>query len=231
MHTRVLVVLSIGAASMLSSSTIAARAQTDSVARRPVMAPLCWRGKPLPACGWFWLTEVSGEYAYASTERHYRQYGTVVNAYDRPDVTSRVIWTIGPMFNTASGHASGATLSAGFVNDGSRIALEGRRRWWGDNAGAHPTFDLSAGLVRLNVPPPPNGFATSAHGVTIGGYLVGGDLVQLNLRGDLLLTGGQVRGGGTVGAGLGSYAATGATVLAAALLGVAIVALAHAQWD
>lgn len=207
-------------------------AQVDS-ARASAAAPaLCWRGKPLPACRSFWLTELSAEYAYASTTTHYRyDYGTVVDAYSRPDVSSRVIWTIGPMFNTSRMRAIGVTLSAGAENDGSRVAIEARRRWWADTSGAHPTFDLSAGVVREDVPPPQSRSLNAAYGLTAGGYMIGADLVQLNARGDLLLTGGRVRAGGTVGAGLGSYAAASATVVAALLVGVAIIALAHANWD
>jgi hypothetical protein len=204
----------------------------DSAAADARPAPRCWRGRPLPTCRSFWLTEVRGEYVYATTTRHYRfDYGTVVNEYDRPDVTNGLIWTVGPMVNTSSSRAVGATFSAGIVSDGSRIALEARRRWWADTGGAHPTFDVSAGFLRLNVPPPQNSLSSSAYGVTAGGYLVGGDLVQLNLRGDLLLTGGRMRAGASAGVGLGSYAAAGATALAAALVGVAAILLANAHWD
>jgi hypothetical protein len=183
-------------------------------------------------CRSFWLTEISGEYAFASTNTHYHDVssGFVSDRYEQ-DLSSRVVWTVGPMFNVSPGGAVGATVSAGFVRDGGRYAIEARRRWWPDELQSRPTFDLSAGLVRVSIPPGQNGFARDVYGLTVGEYVIGADLIQVNARGDLLLTGGQVRGGATVGVGFGSYAAAGATVLAAALVGVAIIALANSHWE
>ena len=48
-------------------------------------------------------------------------------------------------------------------------------------------------------------------------YAIGGDLIHVNGHADLLLAGSRVRAGGTVGAGLGTYAAVGATALLGAL--------------
>jgi hypothetical protein len=218
------------ACGLLATAPLSAAAQSDSARPRIVTSSvpegrLCWRGSPLPRCRSYWLTEMSGEYAYATTKTHYRfDYGSVVNTYARPDVSSRLSWTIGPMFNTSPSSATGATVSAGFVNDGSRVAIEARRRWWSPDQQVQPTFDLSAGLVRMDVPARTGSFEHDAYGLTGGAYLVGGDLIQLNGRVDLLLTGGRVRAGGTVGAGLGSYAAAGATVLLGALT-LAVIAI------
>lgn len=57
--------------------------------------------------------------------------------------------------------------------------------------------------------------------------MIGGDLIQLNARGDLLLTGGRVRAGTSVGAGLGSYGAVGGTILLGALVVAVIVEIAR----
>src|SRR5690349_14839868 len=94
---------------LLAPSLIAA--QSDSL--RSASAT-CWRGKPAPQCRTFWLTEISGEYAFVSTTAHYRQVytnpsGTFVSSYDKPDVSSRLVWTVGPMFNTSPRHAFGGT--------------------------------------------------------------------------------------------------------------------------
>lgn len=204
-----------------------ASAQIDSTAPRSE-ARVCWRGHPLPRCSSFWLTEVSGEYALATTTTRYRyDYTNFVNEYDRRDISNRLIWTIGPMFNTSPSGAVGGTVSGGFTTDGSRIAIEARRRWWASDDGSQPTFDLSAGLLRLDAPPPQGGGAPDAYGLTGGLYFIGGDLVQVNARADLLLTNGRVRAGATVGAGLGSYAAAGATAIAGLLVVAVIVALAR----
>jgi hypothetical protein len=198
-------------------------AQSDSTPRPT--APVCWRGKPFPICRAFWITEISGEYAFVSTTAHFRQdYGSGVATADAADVSSRLVWTVGPMFNRASGHAIGATLSAGIVERGSRVAIEARRRaWYSETESA---LDLSAGLVRMNVP-----FTDAAYGLTMGSYLGGGDLIHVTAHADLLLSGGRVRAGGTMGIGAGSYAAAGTTA-ALGLLAIALVAvLANVHWE
>jgi hypothetical protein len=204
-------------------------AQIDSVRREP--SRLCWRGKPAPVCHTFWLTEVSGEYAFATTQTTYTYNYSSGNNYTvrRPDVSSRLVWTVGPMFNRGPTHALGGTISAGFVNDGSRIAVEARRRRWLNppDAGA---LDLSAGVVRLNVPAFPGSSNHETYGLTGGAYFIGGDLVHVTAHGDLLLTGGRVRAGTTVGAGLGSYATAVATIVLAALTIAAIAAFANSDF-
>ena len=200
-----------------------ASAQSDSSARR--RGPLCWRGKPEPLCGSFWITEVTGEYAFVTTQTHYRFVnGNSVDEYSRADVSSQVLWTVGPMFNTSPTRALGGTVSAGFVQEGSRIALETRRRYWITPGGG---IDLSAGLVRANVPPRQNQFQQPAYGATAGMYVGGGDLIHVNARADLLLTGGRIRAGSTAGGGFGGPAAIGATVVAGTLILLALVSALH----
>ena len=211
---------------LLALPTLAS-AQSDSSARP--RASLCWRGKPEPFCGSFWITEVSGEYSYATTQTHYRfDYGTYVNEYSRPDVSSQLLFTVGPMFNTGPTRALGGTLSVGFVNDGSRLALEARRRYW---TSAGSGVDFSAGILRAAVPALPNQYEQAQYGATAGFYVVSGDLIHVNAHADVLLTGGRVRAGGTVGGGFGSYAATAATLLAGALVLVAIIGFARGCGD
>jgi len=207
---------------LLALPTLAS-AQSDSGG--PPQRSWCWRGKPEPQCRRFWVTEVSGEYSYSTTETHYQSvYTNSVNAYSRPDVSSQVLLTVGPMFNTSPARALGGTLSWGFVNDGSRLALEARRRNWISSSSA---VDFSAGLLRTDVPPLPDQFYHSAYGVTAGVYAISSDLIHVNTHVDVLLTNGHVRAGGTVGGGFGSYVATGVTVVAGALVLVAIIAIAR----
>jgi|SRR5689334_18750951 hypothetical protein len=195
-------------------------AQADSGARRDYR--VCWRGKPLPQCDSFWLTEISGEYAYASTQTHYSLgSGSNTYSYSQRDVSSQLLWTVGPMFNTSAARALGGTLSVGFVNEGSRIAVEARRRYWTSPGNA---VDFSVGAIRMNAPPLPAQSGQAPYGATAGAYVVGGDLIHVNAHADVLLTGGRMRAGGTVGAGFGGYAAIGATVVAGALVVVALIA-------
>ena len=217
---------SVAVALLLIVPTFAA-AQADSSMRREYH--VCWRGKPQPECDSFWITEISGEYSYATTVTRYRLVsGSFVNAYDEPDISSQLLWTVGPMFNTSPWHALGGTLSAGFVNDGSRIALEARRRSWTSLGSA---VDVSAGVLRSNVPPLPNQFQHAQYGTTAGFSVVGADFIHINAHADVLLTGGRVRAGGTVGGGLGSYAAAGVSVLAATLTLAVIIDIARHPGD
>jgi hypothetical protein len=197
-------------------------AQSDSLTRND--GPLCWRGKPAPACHSFWITEISFEYPYATTSTsHTFTNGTYSSTFRRRDVTGQLFWTVGPMFNTSSNRALGLTASAGPVGDGSRVAVEARRRYWTAERSA---FDLSAGMVRMSVPNA-GGYSSDGYGLTAGAYAVGGDLIHVNARADLVLSGERVRAGGSVGAGLGSYGAVGATVLLGAWVAAVIIAFAH----
>ena len=202
-------------------------AQSDSMPRRTT----CWRGRPAPQCHAFWLTEITGEYAFASTMAHYRQvYSTPNGSFevreDRRDISSRLVWTVGPMFNTSPTHAVGATLTAGFDAEGGRLAVEARRRTWNATDGGS-AFDLSAGIVRANLP-----FRTDpVYGLTAGAYVGGADLIHLTARGDLLASDGRLHLGGAVGAGFGSRAAAGATAVLLVLTAALIAAVANSHLD
>jgi hypothetical protein len=142
-------------------------------------------------------------------------------------VTPQFFVTIGPMFNTGPSRALGVTASAGAVHDGSRLAVEARRRYWAGQQGA---LDLSAGIVRMNVPPLTISDQV-ARGLTAGAYALDGDLVHVNARADLLFGGGRTRAGASVGAGVGSYAALGTSALFVVLVGGLIIVLARGGGD
>src|SRR6266550_2105326 len=76
---------------------IAIGAQTDTTGRAPL--PRCWRGKPLPLCRSFFLTEMAGEYAFATTKT---TNGNHVEGQRTADESAQLLWRIGPMFNTAA---------------------------------------------------------------------------------------------------------------------------------
>lgn len=191
-------------------------AQADSVTKPKPR--LCWRGKPAPSCGSFWVTEFGYDVVLSRTQTRVVEdvgLGGGPNSYDVPDFESHLAWTVGPMFNTSPTTAIGGTLSVAPMNSGARVAVEGRRRWWILDGMA---FDLSAGAVRLDVPHPFPTPERSEYGLTVGGYILGGDLVNVSGRADVLFTGGKTRVGTSVGVGLGSYAAAGGTVLLGALV-------------
>jgi len=113
----------------------------------------------------------------------------------------------GHTLNTSWNGALGVTVSGGVVNDGSRIAVEARRRYW---TAERSSFDLSAGWVRMNVPTLP--------------------IPSITRR-----TPSQQRrqnsAGGRVGAGLGSYGAVGATLPFGVLVAAVAVAIARSGGD
>jgi hypothetical protein len=174
----------------------------------------------LPQCRSFWITEMAGEYAFVSTKTNYSlTFGSHVEERSRADESAQLLWRIGPMFNTEPSRAIGVTLSAGTVNDGGREAIELRRRRW---IRVGQSVDVSAGALRMDIPKSPDRPAGAAYGLTTGLYLVGGDLIHIDGHADFVIAKNRLRGGGTVGGGLGGYGAVGATVVLTAL---AIIAL------
>src|SRR5207248_2812900 len=170
------------------------RAQADS-------APppgLCWRGRPLPHCKAFWITEFGFDFMNSTTRARYTEQFPSGEAYTyvENDFSSRLVWTVGPMVNIRPLRAAGLTLSISPLNQGSRASLEGRYRLWVPEGSA---LDFSAGVVRADIPVRDVVSPTTEHGVTAAVFLVGGDVININARGDLLFTGGKRRAGTSVG--------------------------------
>lgn len=197
----------------LSGASAAPGAAQSDTTSRP---GLCWRGRPLPHCGAFWITEFGYDVVMSTTLTRYAlDYGSG-NTYDYAsrDFDSRFTWAVGPMFNYRPLRAVGGTLTLSPMGTGARAALEGRYRWWTPEGSA---FDLSAGIVRVDLPRTEPPYDLGEYGLTAGAFLVGGDLINVNGRADLLLTGGKARYGTSLGIGLGSYAAAGGTLALGAL--------------
>ncbi len=192
-------------------------AQSDTATRIP--PHLCWRGRPLPECTSFWITEFGVDAVLWSTQTRVRQNfgGGDVYDYSARDFDSRFVWTVGPMFNTGPRTALGGTLSISPFGEGYRAAIEARRRWWTSSGLA---LDLSAGALRMDVPSRTNFSSRDEFGLTAGAFIVGGDLINVNGRVDLLVTGGKPRVGTSLGLGGGSYVA----LVGSILLGLLIVA-------
>src|SRR2546423_2997994 len=145
-------------------------AQTDTTARAP--QPRCWRGKPLPQCRSFFLTEMAGEYAFATTKTNYTlTFANDVEARSKADESAQLLWRIGPMFNTAPSRAIGVTLSAGGGNErgGGGNELRRRRRGNTEQAGGFSSRALPTGNPQMPERP-----TRAAGGVTTGRYHVGG---------------------------------------------------------
>src|SRR5947207_1678502 len=162
---------------------IASGAQSDTSARAPL--PRCWRGKPLPQCRSFFITEMAGEYTFVTAKTNYTlPFGNHVEARSTADESAQLLWRIGPMFNTAPSRAMGVTLSAGAVNEGGREAEEVGRRGW---ISTEQAVDFSAGALRMDItnsPPRPTG---AAYGLTTGIYLLGGDLIHVDGHADFVI--------------------------------------------
>jgi len=205
---------------------IVAGAQSDTAARAPMSR--CWRGKPQPHCRSFWITEMAGEYAFAATKTNYTlTLGSHVEPRSKADESAQLLWRVGPMFNTSPSRAIGVTLSGGTVIEGGREAIELRRRRW---LGGGQGLDISAGALRMDIPKSPQRPTGAAYGLTTGIYLVNGDLIHVDGHADFVIASNRLRGGATVGGGLGSFGAAGSTVLLAALTLVVLIKFANADF-
>ena len=196
-------------------------AQTDSTPKPEYH--LCWRGRPAPKCTAFWITEFGFD-GVMSTSRSVVDYGSG-SRYSTRDFDSRLTWTVGPMFNTSPRRAIGGTLTVSPLGGGFRAAVEARHRWWSAEGSA---FDLSTGALRFDVPIGGPPYERAEYGVTTGAFLVGGDLINVNGRADLLFTGSKLRYNTSLGIGLGSYAAAGGTLALGAFIAIILSSI---RWD
>ena len=200
-------------------------AQTDTTTRIPPR--LCWRGRPAPECTSFWITEFGVDASMSSTQTHVSENlgGGNVYRYAVRDFESRFVWTVGPMFNTGPRAAVGGTLSLSPLGSHYRAAVEARRRWWTPQGLA---LDLSAGALRMGVNSPTSSSYRDEYGLTAGALVIGGDLINVNGRADLLVSGRRTRFGTSLGVGGGSYVA----VICSAALGLLVLAIVSAgPWD
>ena len=151
--------------------------------------------------------------------------GGDVYRYAARDFESRLVWTVGPMFNTGPRTAIGGMLSLSPLGGHYRAALEARRRWWTIQGLA---LDLSGGALRMGVENLTGGPYRDEYGITAGALVVGGDLINVNGRVDLLFSGKRARLGTSLGVGGGSYVA----VVCSAALGLLLLAFISAgPWD
>jgi hypothetical protein len=172
----------------------------------------------VPQCEAFWITESGGDFVVSTTtERATIDDGLGTSHVERgPHFVNRWTVTVGPMFNTSALRATGGTLSISpLYNQGFRVATELRRRWWTPEGSA---LDLTVGPVASAVRHVAPRRSSSEYGLTTAAYLVGGDVINVNARADLLITGAKPMLGTSVGIGLGSRPGVYGTLIAGLLI-------------
>ena len=97
----------------LAVSPFTTAAAQEPLSSEQAVRSLCFRGRPLPTCRTFWITEAGYSYRLTGQSRDH-SYAT---------------WEVGLMRNLSVRTALGATLFAGFDGD-LRWALKGRFRRW-----------------------------------------------------------------------------------------------------
>ncbi len=101
----------------------------------PANAQHCFRGKPLPQCKTFWITEFGYSYRLDQPPRRY---------LSSSDANFYFTWEYGLMRNLNRKSALGATFLLGADGDGHRFGVKPRFRRWLDNS---ISFDLGAGVL------------------------------------------------------------------------------------
>jgi hypothetical protein len=200
---------------------LSAEAQTDTTGK----SASCWRGQPPPVCSSFFIFEFGYDAELVTTRRHI-PFVTPggLRSFVEPDFGDRVTWTLGPMFNTGPRRALGGTLSVASVFNGAYVAAEVRRRWWSPPKDA--ALDLSAGVLRADLPSVRSSATSAGYGLTAGVHLVSSDIVNFRGNANLVLRNGKPAFSATAGGGLGSYMA--AVVTPVALI-IVVVANAYAH--
>jgi len=198
----------------------------DTVVKRP---PICFRGRPLPRCRAFFLTELS----------YVRRLAGSVLTYDTPssggfdpsplsirDFDSHLSWELGYMVNRGAKSALGGTLMIGTGDAGARTAAKGRYRQWID--GGDASIDFSAGLLSAGVRGPTG--TTRGVGFTSDVTLGVGDFAGVTARAELMRVNNRNIGALHGGVRLGSLPAVGVSVLGGIGLIVLIAAIARSDF-
>lgn len=210
----------------LAVAPSALHAQSDS-APAPVnaqRAPICFRGRALPRCRAFFLTEASYLRRLVGTRRSYEEsrfggerYPITIRDLDDQHLS----WEVGYMVNRGSRRAVGATLMMGTGDAGGRVAVKGRYRYWIDEGDA--SLDLSLGVARAGVRNRDFFGVSRGTGLTADVALGVGDFAAFTARAELLRARGRTAGAVHGGVRLGSYPAVGVSAIGAALITAFIV--------
>lgn len=190
----------------------------------PKTKSFCFRGRPLPECRYFMLTEFSILYRFAGTPESELPMGVDVGK-------THLSWDLGLMRNLNEKHALGGSVFVALDGGGSRLGIKPRYRYWFNQ---NTSLDISGGVLLAN----------SSDFTKTPGYLLGASLgykdyfslmTQIDVipyEGTIFLPGGTLkdtkknRVSGYVGAKLGSkYAITGTALVA--ILAVIVAATWH----
>ena len=117
-----------------STPTLCAAFALITVTFLPANAQHCFRGKPLPKCKTFWITEFGYSLKLDEQPRRYQSSGT--NFY--------FTWEYGLMRNLNQKSALGAALFGGADDNGHRFGVKPRYRRWLDNSTG---LDICAGVL------------------------------------------------------------------------------------
>jgi len=133
---------------------------------RIIAADACFRGKPLPECRTFWITEAGALYRFGLAETHHEWYETLMYS-----------WELGLMFNRSMRHALGGTLFFDFDDYTNNVQVGFRPRyrrwlWHGISLDIAPGIILSASKSR--------GFAVSGEAIVYAH-----DFIAVTLRLDM----------------------------------------------
>ncbi len=144
----------------------------------------CFRGKPLPACRSFWITEVQGAFPVVQT-RHTISFGDATPAV-RDAFGSVVEWNVGHMVNLNRRWAVGGEVTVGSGGTNLLTGLRARgRRWLGPSIGVEAEVGVRWSDADHLAP---GGTAGPSVGVRVnvrdqGAFFVRWDALSLSQRG------------------------------------------------
>lgn len=198
------------------------RAQDSAVTGRT-----CFRGRPLPTCRHFWITELEATVAGPGNGRD------SIPRFDPRDIPRGVNRSfsgdVGYMTNRGPTRANGFLVHVGFDPEGvGRLAVKRRERVW---AGKN-SWDFDAGILQLNTESVLPFMPHSVYGVTTGAAYNFADFAAVTTHIDAVYTR-QPRVATFAGVRLGSQPAAITSAAGAVLIGAFLIALVtgHIKFD
>lgn len=171
----------------------------------------CFRGRPLPECRSFWITELGYFRTALGSESP-----TTANPSGEDALKSHTALAVGLMRNRSATRADGYTAELGINNRGLRVAGSRRYRFW---LPSQQQLDLSLGAVHTSV----RGFTRGkapGNGLTADVSYGLADLVAGTLRADVVRADRHTFGAVYTGVKVGSYSTLLAGVGAVLYIGI-----------
>lgn len=185
----------------------------------------CFRGRPLPRCRSFWITEASYSWRVGGSSFNYSDVFVLPRLQD---LDGHFSWDVGYMKNVDPRQAFGGTVMAGTGDAGIRLAAKGRYRLWLDDR--QNSVDVSLGVLTAGVRSPR--FSTTERGVGITGdvTLGFGDYVGVTAKVEAVRTRQRTAAALFGGVRLGSYPAIAASAIGAVGLLLLIAAISRTNF-